>query len=104
METKNTIEYKIEQEHFNSVIEGMLREDIVYTQKYRPYRNKLVLRNSDIIRDFLGINTGELDLQDISNKYGIGCERVRQITNRFARRYFLMGNRNFYLNGEDYPI
>lgn len=104
METKNTIEYKIEQEHFNSVIEGMLKQDIVDTQKYWPHLEKFAIRDYNLITDFLGINTEELDIPDLSKKYNLCTERVKQITNKFARRYYQMWNRRFYLNGEDYPI
>ena len=103
METKNTIEYQIEREHFESVVQGTLKRDIVLTLRQHPNLQKNTERDCNIILDYLGINTIELDVPEIAKKYDVGYERVRQITNKFARRYFY-NNRDFYLNGEDHPI
>lgn len=104
METKNTIEYQIEKEHFENVVQGMLKRDIEDALRYKPHLENIVRRNYNLITDFLGINTPELDIPEIADKYNLCSERVRQITHRFAKRYFLKSNRRFYLNGEDYPL
>ncbi len=104
METKNTIEYQIEKEHFESVVQGMLKRDIVDALKYKPHLENIVRRNYNLITDFLGIKTTELDIPEIAEKYNLCAERVKQITHKFAKRYFLKSNRRFYLNGEDYHL
>lgn len=103
METKNTIEYQIEREHFENIVQGMLKRDIVLTLRLHPHLQKNTERDNNILLDYLGINAPELDTQEIATKYNIGYERVRQIIHKFAKRY-LNNHRHLYLAGKDHPI
>lgn len=48
--------------------------------------SKLPCRDSDVIRLLYGIGTQQMTIDEIANRFGVGCERIRQIQHNAIKR------------------
>jgi Mor family transcriptional regulator len=99
METKNAIEDKIEREHFEHIFLEMMGARIASVDD--PNFIEKRERDCALMKDYLEIGAPELEIQELSRKYNICSERVKQIINKSGRLYLRKRVRGAYLNGND---
>jgi len=99
MEIRNTIEDKIEREHFEHIFLEMMGTRIISIED--PKLMEKHKRDCFLMKDYLGIGTPELEIQELSKKYNICSERVKQIINKSGHLYLRKRVRGAYLNGNN---
>lgn len=97
METRNTIEDKIEREHFEFCFCKMMEERIkISEEREKPLWVLTDKRDYSLMKDYFGIGVGELTSSEISDKYGITISRVNQIVARNKKIYFHKMNGGYF--------
>ena len=64
--------------------EGLNKEDLIKIMN--KIISKLPPRDSDVIRLTYGIGIQQMTIDEIANRFGVGCERIRQIQHNAIKR------------------
>ena len=70
-------------EHYKPAVMAAIEE---HNKEIERALSTLTERERDIVKDFFGIGTQEMTLEEIGEKFGLTRERVRQIKEKAIRR------------------